>query len=620
MRVPIEWLREYVAVPAGATGLDVAASLVKVGLEEEAIHGRDITGPVVVGRVLTREPEKQKNGKTINWCSVDVGDANGTGEPQGIICGAHNFDVGDTVVVVLPGAVLPGGFAISARKTYGHVSAGMICAADELGLPDDGSGGIILLPQRLGVEASTLTPGEDALALLGLDRETVEVNVTPDRGYCFSMRGVAREYGHSTGATFTDPVPSLREKAPAANDGGYPVRIDDPEGLRGAVGCDRYVARVVRGIDPEAPVPAWLSRYLTEAGMRSISLPVDVTNYVMLALGQPLHAFDLATLGEEIVVRRARAGEKITTLDDVERTLFAEDLLITDGGETPLAIAGVMGGATSEVTSSTTDVLIEAAHFEQVTIARSARRHKLSSEASKRYERGVDPEIAAAAAQLAVDLLVGYGGGQADDGVTDLDAVPLCPVIAFDPEQPTRLVGVSYEPSEVEETLTEVGCLVERDGEGGRWNVTPPSWRPDLLTGPDLVEEVARLRGYDQIPSVLPRPLAGRGLMPSQRHRRTVANALAAQGLSEIISLPFVSDALHDKLGYAADDERRRTVKLLNPLSDEAPLLRTSVLSTMFETLKRNLARGFKDVGLFELGLVVAGPAGTAPKIGRAHV
>ena len=610
MRVPIEWLREYVAVPESATGLDVAADLVKVGLEEEAIHGGGITGPLVVGRVLTRDPEEQKNGKVINWCSVDVGDANGTGEPQGIICGAHNFDVGDTVVVVLPGAELPGGFKISARKTYGHISAGMICAADELGLPDDGSDGIILLPQRLGVDASELTPGQDALPLLGLDRETVEVNVTPDRGYCFSMRGIAREYSHSTGQDFTDPADALSAKAPAGNAQGFSVRIADEDGLRGKVGCDRYVAREVRGVDPSAPTPTWMATRLTEAGMRPISLAVDVTNYVMLALGQPLHAFDRDTLSDEIVVRRARAGEKLTTLDEVERELLSEDLLITDG-EHILGLAGVMGGASSEVTDATRNILIEAAHFDQVSIARTARRHKLSTEASKRFERGVDPQLAPAAAQLAVDLLVEYGGGTATEGVTDVNNTASAPAIAFDPTLPERLIGVAYTSEQVESTVRQVGCeIVKQDA---MWQVTPASWRPDLRTGPDLVEEVARLVGYDQIPSELVRPHGGRGLTANQRHRRLVANALAAQGLHEIISLPFVSDALHDKLGYASDDVRRQTVTLSNPLSDEAPLMRTSVLSTMVESLKRNVSRGFKDVGLFELGLVVAGEAGHAP-------
>lgn len=612
MRVPIEWLREYVDVPVGATGLEVAADLVKVGLEEEAIHGGGITGPLVVGRVLTKQPEEQKNGKVINWCSVDVGDANGTGEPQGIICGAHNFEVGDTVVVVLPGAELPGGFKISARKTYGHVSAGMICAADELGLPDDGSGGIILLPQRLGVPANQLSPGQDALPLLGLDRETVEVNVTPDRGYCFSMRGIAREYSHSTGRAFTDPVDALAAKAPAGNADGYPVRVQDASPLRGNVGCDRYVGRVVRGVDAKAATPAWMATRLTEAGMRPISLAVDVTNYVMLALGQPLHAFDLDTLKSgEIVVRRAQAGEKFTTLDDVERTLLPEDLLITDGGDEILGLAGVMGGASSEVSETTTNVLIEAAHFDPTSIARSARRHKLSTEASKRFERGVDTQLAPAAAQLVVDLLVEFGGGTVDAGVTDVNDLGQPQTIAFDSQQPARLIGVDYSAAQVEEKLQQVGCTIDK-GET-TWQVKPASWRPDLTTGPDLVEEVARLVGYDQIPSVLVRPLGGRGLTANQRHRRLVANTLAAAGLHEIISLPFVSDELHTKLGYAADDERRSTITLSNPLSDEAPLIRTSVLSTMLESLKRNVARGFKDVGLFELGLVVASEAGTAP-------
>lgn len=305
MRVPVDWLREYVAVPVEARGVDIAAALVKVGLEEEALHGGDITGPLVVGRVLTMQPEPQKNGKTINWCTVDVGDANGTGEPQGIVCGAHNFAPGDLVVVILPGGVLPGGFTITARKTYGHVSAGMICSVKELGIGDDHDG-ILTLTDRS--DADSLTPGQDAIGLLGLDRETVEVNVTPDRGYCFSIRGIAREYGHATGATFVDPVLALADTAPPANDSGYAVRLADDAPIRGREGCDRYVARIVRGIDVHAPTPTWMATRLTEAGMRPISLAVDVTNYVMLALGQPLHAFDVARLNGPIVVRRARAG------------------------------------------------------------------------------------------------------------------------------------------------------------------------------------------------------------------------------------------------------------------------------------------------------------------------
>ena len=602
MRVPIDWLREYVAVPGEASGLDIAASLVKVGLEEEGLHGGDITGPLVVGRVLTKQPEPQKNGKTINWCTVDVGAANGSGEPQGIVCGAHNFEPGDLVVVILPGGVLPGGFEISARKTYGHVSAGMICSVLELGIGDDHDG-ILVLSHR--PDAADLVPGQDAIPLLGLDRETVEVNVTPDRGYCFSIRGIAREYSHATGAEFVDPAVALSAAAPAANDNGYAVELADEAPIRGRQGCDRYVARIVRGIDVAAPSPAWMTTRLTEAGMRPISLPVDVTNYVMLALGQPLHAFDVATLGGPIVVRRARAGERLTTLDGQDRALLPEDLLITEGGERVLAIAGVMGGEDSEVTDATTDVLIEAAHFDPVSIARSARRHKLPSEASKRFERGVDPQVAAAAAELAVQLLVEHGGGVADEGVTDV-GTPVPPVVIdLDPTLPTRLVGVDYSRDDVVGVLREIGCDVDDSGDGVL-QVTVPTWRPDLRNGPDLVEEVARFRGYDQIPSSVPTPPAGRGLTHGQSVRRIIANVLAAQGLSEVWSAPFVSDARHAELGYPVEAARARTVKLANPLSDEAPLMRISILSTLVDALRRNVARGAKDVGLFELGLVVA--------------
>ncbi|GAB3588774.1 phenylalanine--tRNA ligase subunit beta [Calidifontibacter terrae] len=609
MRVPIDWLRDYVAVPTDARGVDIAASLVKVGLEEEGLHGGEITGPLVVGRVISQQPEEQKNGKTINWCQVDVGDANGSGEPQGIVCGAHNFGVDDWVVVVLPGATLPGGFAISARKTYGHTSAGMICAADELGLPDDGSHGIIRLADLM--PGREFTAGEDAIALLGLDRETVEVNVTPDRGYCFCLRGVAREYAHATGAEFTDPAIALGQKAPAANDGGFAVEIRDEEPLRGVTGCSRYVARVVRGIDPNAPTPAWLATRLTEAGMRPISLAVDVTNYVMLALGQPLHAFDLDRLTGPIVVRRARAGEKLKTLDDVERKLLPEDLLITDAGDKPLAIAGVMGGEDGEVTSTTSAVLIEAARFDTVTVARSARRHKLTTEASKRFERGVDPELAPAAAQLAVDLLVEFGGGTVDDGVTDVHTPLPATVIDLDPAAPGRLVGVDYSAAQVEAVLTQIGCRL--DTSVSPWKVTAPSWRPDLTTGPDLIEEVARIEGYESIPSILPAAPGGRGLTAAQTTRRLVANILAAQGFSEVWSAPFISEKLFDQLGYAADDPRRGTLRVANPLSDEQPLLRTSVLPSVLDALHRNVSRGAKDLALFEHGLVIGGPAGVAP-------
>ncbi|SES49593.1 phenylalanyl-tRNA synthetase beta subunit [Pedococcus cremeus] len=620
MRAPVSWLRELADVPAGATGADIAASLVKVGLEEEALHGGDIQGPLVVGRVLEVTPEKQKNGKTINWCQVDVGQ-NGQmlteGTPQGIVCGAHNFKPGDHVVCVLPGGVLPGPFEISARKTYGHVSNGMICSALELGLGEDHDG-IIVLEEWLGDNPDVvagLTPGQDAIELLGLADEVVEVNVTPDRGYCFSMRGVAREYALSTGGAFRDPAGI---EVPEANDTGYAVRLTDAAPVNGNDGCDRYIARVVRGVDVNAATPSWMQKRLTQVGMRPISLAVDVTNYVMMLLGQPLHAFDLDTLSGSVGTRRARPGERLKTLDDVDRALHPEDLLIVDGSDTALAIAGVMGGESSEVTSSTTNVLIESAHFDPTTVARSSRRHRLTTEASKRFERGVDPDVTAAAAELAVRLLVELGGGTPDPGVTDIDHRRGREPFAFDLGLPSRYVGLDYPRDEVLATLRAIGCEVTEPsgvgdvsdafGHGDVVSVLPASWRPDLADGPDLVEEVARVRGYDQIPSVLPQATAGRGLTHGQRTRRVIATTLAQQGLVEVLSYPFIGRDLFDRLGYAADDVRRRTITVANPLSDEAPLMRTSVLDTLLETLRRNVARGNRDAAIYELGLVTVGP------------
>jgi phenylalanyl-tRNA synthetase beta chain len=610
MHAPLSWLRELADVPADATGADVAAALVRVGLEEEGLHGGDLSGPLVVGRVLTVLPEPQKNGKTSNWCTVDVGQHGQQlteGKAQEIVCGAHNFEPGDLVVCVLPGGVLPGGFEISARKTYGHVSNGMICSQAELGLGDDHTG-IIVLSRLLGEEAAAaLEPGQDAIALLGLADEVVEVNVTPDRGYCFSMRGIAREYALSTGRAFRDPA-QLEVADP--NERGYPVHLTDGSPIAGREGCDRYLARVVRGVDTTATSPPWMQKRLTQVGMRPISLAVDVTNYVMMLLGQPLHAFDLDTLSGSVGTRRARAGERLTTLDDVVRPLDPEDLLIVDGSDTPLAIAGVMGGATSEVTDSTTNVLIEAAHFDPTSVARSSRRHRLTTEASKRFERGVDPAVAAAAAQLAVDLLVEHGGGTADEGVTDVDHRVAAEPFAFDTTLPTRYIGVDYPQDEVLATLRAIGCEVTEGSSPTDVMVLPPSWRPDLTNGPELVEEVARVRGYDQIPSVLPQPKsAGRGLTHAQRTRRVIATTLAQQGLTEVLSYPFVAPGLFDQLGYPAQDERRAAVRLSNPLSDEAPLMRTSVLDTVLDTLRRNVARGSRDVAVYEIGLVTRASA-----------
>ncbi|OMG18221.1 phenylalanine--tRNA ligase subunit beta [Actinomyces naeslundii] len=616
----------------------LAADLVRVGLEEERIVPPAVTGPLVVGKVLTREAKEQSNGKVINYCRVDVGpehnDAPGTGkEPselpsRGIVCGAHNFDVGDYVVVCLPGAVLPGDFRIAARKTYGHVSDGMICSARELGIGEDHSG-IIVLQQWLAEHGhegeEPPAPGTDAIGILGLGEEVLEINVTPDRGYCFSMRGVAREYSHSTGARFTDPADATdtglypNGLAPAG-EGGFDVVVpEDPRPIHGRPGCDRYVARLVRGIDPAAPSPAWMQDRLTAAGMRPISLAVDVTNYVMLDLGQPLHAFDAGKLAAPIVVRRAHEGERLTFLDDVTRTLDPEDLVISDSpeaeGSRALVLAGVFGGALSEVDADTRDVLIEAAHFDPVSVARSSRRHKLPTESSKRNERGVDTELAPIAAQRAVDLLVEYGGGSAEPVATDVNRTRAPEAITMRSDAAERLTGVAYGTDRATELLTTIGCTVERSGsaEDGTplLTVTPPTWRPDLTGPAHLVEEIARLDGYDSIPVIVPTAPAGTGLSVDQRARRDVVRALVDVGLTQVLSYPFIGD-VHDLLEISDADPRRQTVRLANPLAEDAPYLRTSVLDSLVEVARRNVSRGLTDVAVFEVGSVTH-PAGTVP-------
>ncbi|MET9117770.1 phenylalanine--tRNA ligase subunit beta [Streptomyces longwoodensis] len=591
MRVPLSWLREYVDLPATETGRDVQAKLIAAGLEVETVEqlGHDLKGPLVVGQVLTIE-ELEGFKKPIRFCTVDVGGANGTGEPQEIVCGARNFAVGDKVVVVLPGAVLPGGFAIAARKTYGKTSHGMICSSDELGMGDDGSKGIIVLPPETEV-------GRDAVELLELVDEVLDIAVTANRGDCLSIRGVARETAIAYGLPLRDPA--LLD-VPAPNAYGYPVQVTDP------VGCDRFTARTVSGLSPEARSPIWLQRRLQKVGMRPISLAVDVTNYVMMELGQPLHAYDRTLVQGTIGVRRAQEGEKLVTLDGVERTLHAEDLVITDD-RGPIGLAGVMGGANTEIAdhddleNATGDVVIEAAHFNAVSIARTARRHKLSSEASRRFERGVDPQAAAAAAQRTVDLLVLLAGGTADAGVTEITAPSAPHAISCPANHPDRVAGVDYGRETVVRRLQEIGCDVYGQDE---LIVTAPSWRPDLLEANDLAEEVIRLEGYENLPSTLPKPPSGRGLTHRQRLHRRVGRALAGAGYVEAPNYPFVSEHVFDQLGLEADDPARRVVKLVNPLNDEEPALRTSLLPGLLGALRRNDGRGSHDLALFETGLV----------------
>jgi phenylalanyl-tRNA synthetase beta chain len=615
MRVPLSWLQEYVDLPAAVTGRLVAERLIAAGLEVETVHevGAGLSGPLLVGRVEQIE-ELTGFRKPIRFCQVDLGPArtvDGAADPdarehRGIICGARNFATGDKVVVALPGAVLPGDFVITARETYGHISDGMICSAREIGMGDEHNG-IIVLPEDTEV-------GADAIAVLGLRDEVLDIAVTTDRGYCLSIRGIAREVATAFGATLRDPA---LLPVPAGDNGGYPVIIEAPgrDGL--SAGCDAFVARTVRGIDPLAPSPLWLQRRVQMAGMRPVSLIVDIANYVMLELGQPLHTYDERSLTGAIVVRRARAGETLETLDGVKRKLDPEDVIITDSSG-PIGLAGVMGGGSTEIQPATSDVVIEAAHFDPIAVARTARRHKLNSEAAYRFSRGVDPLAARAAAQRAVDLLVLLGGGTAVPGVTEIAPETGPTPITIDAAYPGRVAGMPYSRDTVVRWLQEVGCAVEGSD---TLTVVPPSWRPDLTDPNDLVEEVIRLEGYDLLPSTLPRLPAGHGYTLAQRARRRVGTRLADAGYVETLCYPFVGQRDFDALGLAADDPRRAALRLVNPLSEEQPLLRTTLLPGLLAALRRNVGRGEQDVALFELGMVFQPRAGggSAPLLGVAH-
>ncbi|MCG5218840.1 phenylalanine--tRNA ligase subunit beta [Streptosporangium sp. KLBMP 9127] len=605
MKVPLSWLREYVDLPA-VTAQEVADRLTAAGLKLETIvsHGHEIKN-VVVGEVLDIE-ELADFRKPVRHCQVEVGEA----APRGIICGAVNFSIGDRVPVALPGSVLPGGFEISARKTYGRLSDGMICSEQELGIAESSPGILVLEPD--------VPIGADVVELLGLRDDVIELEITPDRGYALSIRGVAREAATAFGVAFRDPADL---DLPVSTDSVYPASIADPSA------CDRFVLREVSGFDPAAPSPLWMRVRLARAGMRPVSLAVDVTNYVMLELGQPLHAFDRTKLTGEIVVRRAREGETLETLDHVVRKLHADDILITDASGA-ISLAGTMGGLHTEISGSSTELVIEAAHFSATGTGRMSRRHNLVSEASKRFERGVDRELPLYASLRAAKLLVELGGGTTANGVTHV-SIGVEPVrITIPADLPDRVAGMPYGREAVLRHLEQVGCTVAEgaaeasarsgggaaaalsaklDVTGGATDlltVTPPTWRPDLVDPNDLAEEVIRLEGYERLPSVLPAAPAGGGLTEAQRLHRRVGRALAADGYAEILAYPFIGERDLDNLQLPADDERRRATRLANPLSEDEPLMRTTLLPGLLKTLVRNVGRGLGDVALFETGLV----------------
>ncbi|ORX08127.1 phenylalanine--tRNA ligase subunit beta [Mycolicibacillus trivialis] len=590
MRVPYSWLRE--AVAAGAPGWDVGAAdleaaLIRIGHEvEDVIRLGPVTGPLTIGRVTAVE-ELTEFKKPIRACRVDVGEP----EPRDIICGATNFAVGDLVVAALPGTTLPGGFTIASRKTYGRVSDGMICSTAELGLGAD-AGGILVLP------AGTAEPGADAAEVLGLDDVVFDLAITPDRGYGLSVRGLAREIACAFDLEFADPA--AVEPLPA-DGSGWPLSVQPGTGVR------RFALRSVTGIDPDAVSPWWLQRRLLLCGIRALSPAVDITNYVMLELGHPMHAHDRARVDGPLAVRFARPGETVTTLDDVERRLDPADVLIVDEAATA-AIGGVMGAGATEMTEDSTEVLLEAAVWDPAAVSRTQRRLHLTSEASRRYERGVDPAISVAALDRAAGLLADIAGGAVDPALTDWTGDPprtdwSQPPITIAADLPDRTAGLDYAPGTTRRRLEQIGAAVSASD--GGLTVTPPSWRPDLGQPMDLVEEVLRLEGYDRIPSRLPTAPAGRGLSPVQRRRRAVGKALALSGYVEVLPTPFLPAGVFDTWGLATDDPRRHTTAVLNPLEADRPQLATTLLPGLLEPLARNVARGVTDVALYALAQVV---------------
>ena len=583
---------------------DMDSGFVRVGFETEGYAAvPESTGPLVIGQVVEIEELTQFK-KPIRYCQVNVGQANGTGELQGIICGARNFRLNDYVVVALPGSELPGGFKIAARETYDHISNGMMCSGAELGLGAQANGIIVL-----GDEVADKV-GEDARSIIGLHDTDFHVNMTPDRGYALSARGLSREIASAFDLEFADIAqdPSVAgidtSAVPEAQGSLIDVTVA-PE-----TKAQRFGLRKVSGIDPQARTPFWLERELMLCGQRSVNLPTDITNYVMLLLGAPMHAFDANVIQGNLVVRNAAEEEKFETLDHVKRELSAEDVVICDDNGIQ-SLAGVMGGTTSEISAETTDVVFESAIWDPITVARTSRRHKLSSESSRRFERGVDPAIVEVALDTACALLQQLAGGTIEKGRTLIGDVAKREPIALRTAKASEYAGVDYSRETVISRLEEVGCTVGDEGE--QLQVTPATWRTDIAMDVDLVEEILRLEGLEDIPAVLPTPAGGRGLTPAQKRRRAIGHGLAYAGYAEVLPAPFVANNTFDVWGLDKDDARRRTVEVQNPLEADKAILSTTLLPNMLEAIARNVARGRSDLALYGLQQVAFKRAAASP-------
>jgi phenylalanyl-tRNA synthetase beta chain len=585
MKLPLRWLAEWIDLPWPAKEpLDAFVERLTIGgLEiEEVLHtGPDLAG-FAVGRVLERKPHPDAD--RLSLCSVDVGQA----EPLDIVCGAPNVAAGQTVAVALHGATLPDGTKIKRSKIRGVTSNGMICSAKELALSEESEGILVL--------ASGVAAGTPLADVLSAGEVVLDVAITPNRGDWVSVLGMAREvrahYGGTVRIPPCDPTETPEEASRHAR-----VHVDD------AAGCPRYVARIVRGVTV-APSPAWLQDRLAAAGLRPINNVVDVTNLVLLELGQPLHAFDLAQIrGGEIRVRSAQPGEKLATLDGSERALAPEDLVIADA-ERALAVAGVMGGAASEVRPETRDVLIESAQFHPSRVRRTARRLGLHTDASYRFERGVDPEGVARAADRAARLLAELAGGTVCHGRVEArgEALPRTAQIALRPDQVNRLLGTALKTGEIGELLSRVDVAAQ-PGPNELLLCRPPSWRADLAIPEDLIEEVGRIYGFDRIEATLPGgAIAGSDEPPQRTLREHARDALRGAGLVELMTFPALRPGDLDGLRLPADDPRRATVEIVNPIQAEEAALRPTLVPSLLRAAQLNLARQAEGLQLFEVG------------------
>ncbi|MEX1286673.1 MAG: phenylalanine--tRNA ligase subunit beta [Acidimicrobiia bacterium] len=577
MRVPLNWLADYVDLPV-TDPIALARILDDLGHEVDGVEVLERTFEgVVVGRVETVDAHPDAD--RIRLTTVDTGDG-----PTEVVCGAWNFEAGAIVPVARPGATLDrGSFEITERAIRGVTSHGMICSAAELGLGDDAEG-ILVLDDAFEV-------GRDFADYVALPDAIIDLAITPNRPDAMAMIGIARELAAHFGVEWRLPPVTERDGAGPSDLG---IRVEDPR-------CPRFTGREVRGVRM-GPSPLWMQLRLARAGQRPISNVVDVSNYVMLELGQPTHAFDLEQVAEDtIVVRAATAGETLTTLDGVTRELDSDDLVVADP-ERALSLAGTMGGEASEVSDGTSRVLVEVASWDAPTILHMSHRHGLRSEASSRFERGVDPEMPPLANHRMVDLLVDLAGGTPMGDLVDAHPRPHEPVTVDLPlSLVERTLGVAMPAAEVTGFLEPLGIVVEARDEA--LSVTAPSWRPDLTRAIDHVEEIARLRGYASFEPSIPAGPGG-GLSATQARERLLRDVLTGLGLSEALTFSFHGPRALADLGLGPDDPRRNAIEVRNPLREEERLLRTTLLPGLLDAARFNVNHGLSDVALFEIGRV----------------